>query len=160
MQGSPTTRKRPLPASSTGIVKPASKRTPINYTSHRSSSAAVFRAATRTTNTARTNTARTRTATRTQTARYEDAFVIAVIDNNVKDVGLCAYNLSGFDVELRQFSDSNTYAKLLTMLCVFAPVEIILSLSSAGGLLDQAIQACPHLTNVKVCSKILRFFLL
>lgn len=67
----------------------------------------------------------------------------------MRDVGFCAYNLHGLDVELRHFPDSNNFATLLTVLTVFSPVEILFSLSSAGALLDQAIQACPYLTHIK-----------
>lgn len=98
-----------------------------------------------------TTSGRARTRTGTRTARQEDTYIIAVIDNAVKDVGFCAYNLRGFDVELRQFADSNTFVKLVTALCVFMPVEILMCVSSAAGLLDQAIQACTRLANVKVC---------
>lgn len=91
-----------------------------------------------------------KTRTRTCTTRDDDAFVVALIDNSVKDVGFCAYNLNSFDVELRQFADSNTFAAAVTALCVFNPVEILLSVSTAGGLLDQAIQMSPYLGHVKV----------
>eukprot|EP00178_Gracilaria_changii_P010161 TRINITY_DN295_c0_g1_i2.p1 TRINITY_DN295_c0_g1~~TRINITY_DN295_c0_g1_i2.p1 ORF type:complete len:1000 (+),score=134.62 TRINITY_DN295_c0_g1_i2:6734-9733(+) len=103
------------------------------------------------TSTARTGTARTATArTRAQTARCEDAYVVAIIDNAVREVGLCAHDLNGFVVELRQFTDSNMYTTLIKVLCVLSPVEILLSTSSIGGLLVQAIQNSPHISHVKL----------
>ncbi|KAI0567379.1 DNA mismatch repair protein MutS MSH4 [Gracilaria domingensis] len=105
----------------------------------------------RTRDTNRTTSTRTGTArTRTQTARREDTYVVAIIDNTVREVGLCAYDLNGFVVELRQFTDSNLYTTLIKMLCILSPVEILLSTSSMGGLLVQAIQNSPHVSHIKL----------
>lgn len=145
--------KRLAPGSAPTVARFNSSRSrpPGSAAFHRNASA---RTATRTgtgrTTTARTSTARTTTGRpRTQTARCDDAYVVAVIDNPAREVGLCAYDLNGFVVELRQFADSNTYVMLVTVLCVMAPVEILLSTSSMGGMLEQAIHTSPHLRHVK-----------
>ncbi len=61
-----------------------------------------------------TPSSRARTAT-----KHGDEVVVAVIENNISEVGVCAYNLNGFDVELRQLADSKTFTTLLTTLTVF-----------------------------------------
>lgn len=63
----------------------------------------------------------TRARTGTGTAGGDrDLYIVAAIENNAKEVGLCAYNLHGFDVELRQFADSNTLSAAITSLCLYA----------------------------------------
>lgn len=96
----------------------------------------------------RTSSVRTPTA-RTRTARAEDSFIVAVIDNPAREVGLCSYDVNGVVVQLRYFSDSNTYSTLIKVLCVIAPVEILLSVSNATGCLHDAIHSCPYLLNIK-----------
>lgn len=68
--------------------------------------------------TSRTGTSRAGTS-RTALTRVDDAFVIAIIENNMAEVGLCAYNLNGFEVELRQHADSNSFSSIPTILCIF-----------------------------------------
>lgn len=62
----------------------------------------------------RTPSRRVRTAT-----KNGDEVVVALIENNFSEVGICAYNLNGFDIELRQLSDSKTFTTLLSTLSVF-----------------------------------------
>lgn len=112
----------------------------------------VRRTNTRSKTLSRTRTAtatRTRTGTRATTATT-DVYIASVIGNNERDVGFCAYNLNGFQVELRQFADLNTYGMLTTALCVVDPVEIIMCVSDAGGRLARAINGCQYLDNFKV----------
>lgn len=106
-----------------------------------------------TTSLPRTPTSRTRTADR------GDVFVLALIDNVAKEVGMAVYNITACTLELRQFSDSNTFVVATKVISVFAPVEIVLSVASASGLLDQAIRTCPHLAVVKVCLSLAVTFL-
>lgn len=95
-------------------------------------------------------TTRTRTRTGTATTEVNDEFIIALIDNNVKEIGLCIYNLHSFDVELRQYADFGNYSRTLAILNMFDPIEILLSNSSVMGLLDQAIQASHATKRIKV----------
>lgn len=110
------------------------------------------RSRTRTGTRTRTQTGtQSRTRTRTHTSDGHDSYIVALIDNVAKDVGLSAYNLNSFEIEMRQFADSNNFTTIVTVLLVIDPVEILLSVSSAGTPIDQAIQGCPQLENVKVC---------
>lgn len=77
-------------------------------------------------------------------------YLVALIENRGREVGLAAYNLRSFHVELRQYADGNTFAATMTALTVFSPVEIGLSQSSAAGSLDRAIQENPYLADVRV----------
>ncbi len=78
-------------------------------------------ASTSRTGTSRLRSSRTATGqrTRTQNTRSDDAFVVALIENASKEVGFCVYNLQGFDVELRQFADSNSFSTTISTLCIF-----------------------------------------
>lgn len=78
-------------------------------------------AATPRTGTSRQRSSRTATGRRTRTAntRSDDAFVVALIENQAKEVGFCVYNINGFDVELRQFADSNSFATTIATICIF-----------------------------------------
>lgn len=58
-------------------------------------------------------------SSRTATARVDDAFVVAIIENNLGEVGFCSFNLNGFEVELRQHTDSNQFSSIPSILCVF-----------------------------------------
>lgn len=114
------------------------------------------RARTATRSRARAATAtRTRTRTGTATTDVNDEFVVALIDNNVKEVGVCIYNLHSFDVELRQYADFGNFSRTLAILNVFDPIEVLLSNSSVMGLLDQAIQASHVTKRIKVCFRFL-----
>jgi hypothetical protein len=68
----------------------------------------------------RTGTGRTRTATRRAlTSRVDDVYIVAIIENRNKEVGIAAYNLRSFHVELRQFADTNCFVNTMTVLTVF-----------------------------------------
>lgn len=56
---------------------------------------------------------------RTATARAEDMYVVAIIENRAKEVGLAAYNLRSFHVELRQYADTNCFVQTMTCLTIF-----------------------------------------
>lgn len=152
----PSSRKRPRPVPSSapgrGVISSSGTRR-YAVSGGRRARTATGRAATRTgTGTARTGTARTpRTRTGTaRTAGEDDVYVVALIENRGREVGLAAYNLRSFHVELRQYADGNTFAATMTALTVFSPVEIVLSQSSAAGSLDRAIQENPYLADVQV----------
>lgn len=67
----------------------------------------------------RARTSTTRAQTTTGTAVHEDAYMVAVIENRAKEVGMAAYNLRSFHVELRQFADTNCFSTLMTVLTLF-----------------------------------------
>jgi hypothetical protein len=68
----------------------------------------------------RTGTTRARTATaRTGTAPLGDLYVVAIIESRSREVGLAAYNLRSFHVELRQFADTNCFVNTMTVLTIF-----------------------------------------
>lgn len=66
---------------------------------------------------ARTSTARLRT--NTGTATQDDVYLVALIENRAKEVGLAAYNFRSFHIELRQFADTNCFSTLMTFLTIF-----------------------------------------
>lgn len=59
----------------------------------------------------------TRTGANNETSD-EFLYIVALIENKSKEVGIAAYNLKSFQVELRQFVDNNTYWTTLSTLCV------------------------------------------
>jgi hypothetical protein len=79
--------------------------------------------ATRTKSRVGTGTARARTAKN----NLEDIYVVALIENKVKEVGLAAYNLRSFDIELRQYADTNCFASTMTVLTIlrFVPTALL-----------------------------------
>lgn len=150
----PGSRKRPWPVPSSapggGVISSSGTRR-YALSGGRRARTATGRAATRTgTGTARTGTTRTARTGTARTAREDDIYLVALIENRGREVGLAAYNLRSFHVELRQYADGNTFAATMTALTVFNPVEIVLSQSSAAGSLDRAIQENPYLTEVQV----------
>lgn len=84
------------------------------------------------------------------TSELHDVILVAVIDNAVKEVGLCAFNVSSFDIELRQFADNNTYASTIAVLRMLDPSQIILSSSSYETALHESIIAVPELSLKRV----------
>ncbi|GAB0492009.1 hypothetical protein MMPV_003268 [Pyropia vietnamensis] len=100
----------------------------------------------------RTSTPGTR-ATRTETATAptaeEPSYMVALIENRAREVGLALYRLRSFHVELRQYCDSNSFSITLAALAVSAPTEIILSVTSEKGPLNAALQRSPMLCGVR-----------
>lgn len=84
------------------------------------------------------------------TSELHDVILVAVIDNAVKEVGLCAFNVSSFDIELRQFADNNTYASTVAVLRMLDPSQIIMSSSSYETALHESIIAEPDLSLKRV----------
>lgn len=95
----------------------------------RSASAVVAsgRASTRSYHSRRTSTPGTR-ATRTETATVataeEPSYVVALIENRAREVGLALFRLRSFHVELRQYCDSNSFSTTLAALAVSAYVPL------------------------------------
>lgn len=95
----------------------------------RSASAVVAsgRASTRSYHSRRTSTPGTR-ATRTETATAataeEPSYMVALIENRAREVGLALYRLRSFHVELRQYCDSNSFSTTLAALAVSAYVSL------------------------------------
>lgn len=83
------------------------------------------RASSRSYHSRRTSTPGTR-ATRTETATAATAedpsYIVALIENRAREVGLALYRLRSFHVELRQYCDSNSFSTTLAALAVSAYV--------------------------------------
>lgn len=79
--------------------------------------------------------------------------MVACIENRAREIGVAAYNMRSFDVELRQFTDTNTFMTTLTLLTVFAPAEIVLSTSSSNGIMHNTIKYSPYFAHTKVIQK-------
>ena len=116
-----TNALKPVTADGSSVMRAQSQpRYQIDPGASRSRSRSVR---TRTGTRARTGTGRklrTGTETRTQTAGPEDLYLVAIIENRAKEVGIAAYNLRSFDVELRQYTDTNTYTTTATILTIFS----------------------------------------
>lgn len=83
----------------------------------------------------RTSTPGTR-ATRTETATAptteEPSYMVALIENRAREVGLALYRLRSFHVELRQFCDSNSFSTTLAALAVSAYVGRVTGVASCA----------------------------
>lgn len=84
------------------------------------------RASSRSHRSRRTSTAPGARATRTETTAEtaeEPSYMVALIENRAREVGLALYSLRSFHVELRQYCDSNSFSTTLAALAVSAYVS-------------------------------------
>jgi hypothetical protein len=63
------------------------------------------------------------TRARTSNAKNDELYIVTLIENKAKEVGVAAYNLRSFDVELRQYGDTNCFANTMTILTLFRSVS-------------------------------------
>ncbi|GJD05545.1 MutS protein homolog 4 [Galdieria sulphuraria] len=104
---------------------------------------------------------RSRTDTKTganNESNDEFVYIVSLIENKSKEVGIAAYNLKSFEVELRQFVDNNTYWTTLSTLCVLNPVEILISSTSTGKSMHNALLLNPIIANVPMTTLDRKYF--
>ncbi|GJQ15453.1 hypothetical protein GpartN1_g7244.t1 [Galdieria partita] len=104
---------------------------------------------------------RSRTDTRTganNESNEEFIYLVSLIENKSKEVGMAAYNLKSFEVELRQFVDNNTYWTTLSTLCVLNPVEILISSTSTGKSMHNALLLNPIIANIPMTTLDRKYF--